>query len=96
MPIQCGAVMMTLRAALKVEERLGGRGVVILVPYDEIVVDCRPGEGLRVAQIVRDAMHESASEEPWMRVPVETDVKMGPSWGEQEKVKWPSARAARR
>lgn len=54
----------------------------VLTVHDSIVLDCRSDQVDQVAKVMRDIMTGVTFE--WMKVPMEVDLEVGPTWGEME------------
>lgn len=81
-PFQCGTVMITMRAATILEDRLDEQdGILVNCPYDELVVDT-PTNGSKVGKLVEECMIQAAEEQRWLIVPFVVDVEVGPNWGD--------------
>lgn len=80
-PVQCAAVMVTMRAVVLLDDALDEEeGILINCPYDELVVDT-PTNGTMVGSVVKSCMIQAAEEQEWLAVPFTVDVEVGPSWG---------------
>lgn len=56
-------------------------GVIVLCTHDSLMADCRTkSNAIRVGRHIRRVMLHVAKEQPWLRVPMEADIKVGRSW----------------
>jgi DNA polymerase-1 len=84
-PIQAQGSDITSMASIRVNELIKSRGLkslLVLQPHDALLIDCYPGEEMKVAAICCKVMEkEVPSQCPWLRVQLPVDVKISKRWG---------------
>jgi uracil-DNA glycosylase family 4 len=84
-PIQSLGADLTTISMNAVVDRIAASGmdsIVLGSTHDSITLDCPPGEVDAVARMLRTIMvDETAERFPWLTVPLDIEVKAGPSWG---------------
>lgn len=77
MPIQGTEADLMKLAMIRLEDKLAGLAEPVLQVHDSILVECRPEDASRVAELMRTEMEGICPELP---IRLKVDVKIGESW----------------
>lgn len=86
MPIQGTAADLIKLAMIKIDQELtqiSSRTKMIIQVHDELVFEVPKKEIKKITRLVEDSMNQVYK----LRAPIETEIEIGPNWGQTEKIK---------